>query len=404
MKKILSVLLAICMVSVSLFALASCNANTTKEYKVGVIREDDSSGEAIAWQNYLVEVGKDLGLTFDFTTTDSSTAEVSAINTYASKGFKAILLFSDDDIIASVTAANKNKMYTVIPTGNVSDEQRTELNKLPYYLGSVSPTDETDYQAGYDMAKYFVETLGKTDFTIFGGATCYAVSMHVQRLVGILAYLCEDPSTNYDGATQSGELTGKVIGKGVDPTKFTSEKYKIHGYMDGFAFDDAFSTKLQQSMVSGGLSILSVGAGDAVTGIAFGIASAVPSIDATQLKTAGVDAITDAYAQFFNLGYTYDCGKYASAMGPGLVLLMAALNGKQITDSEGLAPRAGMSYWVATSLDELNTMLALDNATDGYCYNANVIKHYADSSYSEFMSLCNADFTQAKSINASYGK
>lgn len=404
MKKVLSIILALAMVTASLFALASCNSDTTKEYKVGVLREDDTSGEAIAWENYLKTVGKELGLTFDFVTTDSSTAEVNAINTYAAKGYKAILLFSDDDVIASVTAANKNKMYLVIPTGNINDEQRAQLNKLEYYLGSVSPTDDTDYEAGYAMAKYFVEDLNRDVFTIFGGATCYAVSMHVQRLVGILAYLCEDAGTSYDGVKTRGELVGKVAGQGVDPAKFTSSKYQITGYMDGFAFDDAFSTKLQQSMIAGGVSILSVGAGDAVTGIAFGIANAVPAIDASQVKTAGVDAITEAYAEFFHIGYTYDCGKYASAMGPGLVLLMAALNGNKITDESGAAPRAGMSYWVATSLDGLNTMLKSDNATDGYCYNANVIKYFAGRNYADFVKLCNADFETAKQINVDFGK
>lgn len=406
MKKILAVILAVAMVAAALFAFAACDGTgtTSKEYKVGVLREDDTSGEAIAWQGYLTAVGKELGLTFEFVTTDSSTSEVNAINTFAAKGFKAILLFSDDDVIASVTAANKNKMYLVIPTGNVNDEQREQLNKLEYYLGSVSPTDDTDYQAGYDMAKYFVNDLGKSVFTLFGGATCYAVSMHVQRLAGILAYLCEDEGTSYDGAKTRDELVGKVAGLGVDPAKFVSTKYTITGYMDGFAFDDAFSTKLQQSMIAGGTSILSVGAGDAVAGIAYGIANAVASIDASEVKSAGVDAITSAYADCFNIGYTYDCGKYASAMAPGLVLLTAALNGNKIVDETGAAPRAGMSYWVATSLDELNTMLAADNETDGYCYNGKVVEYYAGKGYTEFLELCNADFEAAKTINANYGK
>ena len=190
MKKLISLFVAIACLLSCTFALSACSdGNANKSYKIGVLREDDSSGEAAAWEEYLESVGKSMNITFDFTTTSSSESEVSAINTYASKGYDGILLFSDDDVIASVNAAAGKKMYVVLPTGHPTDEQYNQLKDIPYYLGSVAPVDDTEYQAGYDMAKFFVETKGQKNFTIFGGATCYAVSMHVQRLAGILAYL-----------------------------------------------------------------------------------------------------------------------------------------------------------------------------------------------------------------------
>ena len=85
-------------------AAAGCKKGTS-DLKIGVLWEDDTSGESAAWAKYLRSLAKEYGFTVDFTTTNSSSSEVSAINTYASKGYRAILLLSDDDIVTSVTAA-----------------------------------------------------------------------------------------------------------------------------------------------------------------------------------------------------------------------------------------------------------------------------------------------------------
>ena len=385
--------------------LASCNNGGQKSaVKVGVIMEDDSSGEFLAWKAYLNKVGQDLGYSFEFTKTDSSTAEVNAINTFASKGYKGVMILSDDDIVASTKAADKNQIWSVIPTGNILDDQYAELSKLNYYAGSVAPNEESDYKAGYDMAKYFVETLQRDTFTMFGGASHWGVSMHFERLAGMITYLCEDAGTNYDGVKTHGELVGKIAGKGIDPTKFASEKYEITGYMQGFDFDEAFSTTLTNSMIAGGTAILSVGASDAVTGIAYGIAQGVQSIDASTLKVGGVDAITDSYLPYFDMGYTYDCGKYASAMGPGLVLLKNAIDGHAIKDENGKAPRVNLNYWVATSKEQMTEILGVDKEANGFCYNAKVISHYDNAKYADFVTFCGSSYAEAKAINEKYGK
>ena len=403
MQKIICAVLA----AVMLFGLAACGSNSTsdsgelKALKVGILREDDTSGEALAWESYLKKIGKELNITFDFVTTDSSTAEVNAINTYASKGFNAIFSYSDDDVLAQVQTAQSNKMYIAIPTGQPSDEIYQQIKNLEYYLGNTAPNDDIEYEAGYQMAKFFVEQKGQNSFTIFGGATCWAVSMHVQRLAGMLAYMCEDSGTDYDGAKDRGALVGKVAGQGVDPSKFHSEKYKITGYMDGFEFDDAFSTKLTNSLTAGGTCVLSVGATDAVTGIGFGITQAT---GVKNFMTGGIDAITSSYGEFFNIGYTYDCGKYASAVAPAIILLENAVNGNKIANSDGTAPMIAMNYWVADSLEKFNEILTVDAAENGYCYNANVIKHYIGASLDDIIELCASDYSASKAINEKYGK
>ena len=401
-KKIIAVILsAVCLASFGV-VLTSCGRNKSS-VKVGVIREDDSSGEASEWEAYLSGVGKEMNVTFDFTTTSSSSAETSAIRTYASKGYQAVLLFSDDDRVSAVNEAAANKIYVAIPTGHPTEEQYEQIKNNPYYLGSVAPVNDTEFQAGYDMAKFFVEQKNQKKFTIFGGATLYGAEMHVHRLAGMLVYLCETAGTHYDGATTREALIGKLAGKSLDPSKFVSGTYKITGYMDGFAFDNAFSTKLTRSLEAGGTCILSVGAGDTVAKIAYGISQASGG-KITNVLSGGVDAITSDYADCFDLGYSYDCGKFASAMGPGIILVQSALDGKKIVDEEGFAPRAGMNYWVATSKEELNAMLASDNAETGFCYNANVLNHYIGNTYAEFLTICGADYHAAVAIHDEYNR
>lgn len=396
-RRTLSFLLAALTLLTAIPLFAACKKSVS-DLKIGILREDDTSGEASAWERYLRSLASDYGFTVDFTTTNSSSAEVSAINTYASKGYRAILLFSDDDIVASVTAAAAKKMYVVCPTGHPTDAQIEQLRGNEYYLGSVAPTADNEFRAGYDMAQYFVTQKGQDRFTIFGGATAYGSEMHIQRLSGILAYLCEDAGTSYQGVKGRTELAAKVAGVGVDPSKFVSDRYRITGYMDGFAFDDAFSTKLTNSLEQGGTCVLSVGAGDTVSKIAYGITSSSSKLSGCLV--GGVDAITESYAACFDLGYAYDCGKFASAMAPGIILILAAVNGDKILDENGYAPKLGMNYWIATSKQQLNDMLASDNEKAGYCYNRAVIDHYvAEASYAELAVLCSADYAASVAIH-----
>lgn len=394
----LCAVLLLCM----LLPVTGCKKGAS-DLKIGVLWEDDTSGESAAWAKYLRALAKEYGFTIDFTTTNSSSSEVSAINTYASKGYDAILLLSDDDIVTSVNAAAAKRMLIVCPTGHPTDAQLEEIRGNEYFLGSVAPTYDGEYTAGYNMARYFVEEKQQTAFTVFGGATLYGSQMHIQRLAGILAYLCEDSGTSYDGARTREALIAKVAGTSLDPSKFVSSKYRITGYMDGFGFDDAFSTKLTNSLEKGGTCILTVGAGEVVTKIAYGITSANSKLGTCTV--GGVDAITADYAACFDLGYAYDCGKFASAMGPAIVMILCAKDGKRIQDADGYAPRLGLSYWVATGKTALEEMLKRDNADDGYCYNKAVLDHYIEAaSYDELAALCTADYAGAVAIHGTYNQ
>ena len=53
MKKLISMFVAIACLLSCTFAMSACSDNNAnKSYKIGVLREDDSSGEAAAWEEY----------------------------------------------------------------------------------------------------------------------------------------------------------------------------------------------------------------------------------------------------------------------------------------------------------------------------------------------------------------
>ena len=49
-------------------------------------------------------------------------------------------------------------------------------------------------------------------------------------------------------------------------------------------------------------------------------------------------------------------------------------------------------------------MLASDNAETGYCYNKNVLDHFINNTYDEFLKLCGADYEGAVAIHEAYNK
>ncbi|MGN1095401.1 MAG: hypothetical protein ACI4QR_03330, partial [Eubacteriales bacterium] len=329
-KKIFSFLLAAVFLLLTLVFPISCTGKRIGGIKVGVLRKDDVSGEATAWEEYLSYIGGEFDIKFDFTTTDSSPSEISAIKRYSAKGYDAIFLLSDDGIVPAVNAAAKEKMYIVCPVGHPSSEEYREIFKNNYYLGSVAPSEETEYEAGYDMAKYFAEEKGKTSFTVFGGAAGLGASIHIQRLAGIITYLCEDGG-DYDSKRKCEDIAAKISSEGFDIGKFHSEKYKITGYIDGFEFDEAFDASLTKSLEDGGECILCVGGGDSITRLANSIVSSHET--SLTFISGGIDAIAKDYLPCFETGYSFDRGKYASAMAPAVILLLSALNGSKLQNA-----------------------------------------------------------------------
>ena len=92
LKRIISSAVASMFIVFNMCFLCGCGKRSIGPVNIGVVRNDGVSDEALSWERYLVKMGNELDMKFDFTTVKSVEDEVEAINTYAEKGYDAIFL------------------------------------------------------------------------------------------------------------------------------------------------------------------------------------------------------------------------------------------------------------------------------------------------------------------------
>lgn len=400
LKRIISSAVAFMFIVFNMCFLCGCGKRSIGTVNIGVVRNDGVSDEALSWERYLVKMGNELDLKFDFTTVKSGEDEVEAINTYAEKGYDAIFLLSYNNIVDAVKAAENKKMYTVLFGAHPQKDEYEKIKNLDYYLGSVSPDDDTEYEAGYNMAKYFSDIKNAEEFTIYGGEIQRGNSVHLSRLSGMISYLCEDQTTSYDGVSKRADIAEK-ISTGFDISKFKSEKYKIAEYFDSSDTDE-IDNKLIKGMNDGGIFILSVCSGKELTKKAEKIKKSSDGIDF--FNVGGFEAVVSDTETLFGAGYSYNVGTYPSMLAPAIILTLSALGGSKISSPDANAPYININYRTSENKEDFLKILLSDNEEDGYLYDEDVIEHFAGNNYSEFIVLCEADFKKATAIKEYFDK
>lgn len=400
LKRIISSAVVFVFIVFNMSFLFGCGKKDMGTVNIGVVRNDGASDEAISRERYLIKMGEELDIKFDFTTVKSGEDEVEAINTYAEKGYDAIFLLSYNNIVDAVKAAENKKMYTVLFGGQPKKDEYEKIKNLDYYLGSVSPDDDTEYEAGYNMAKYFSDIKNAESFTIYGGDISKGNFVHLCRLSGMISYLCEDQTTSYDGVSKRADIAEK-ISAGFDISKFKSEKYKIAEYFDS-SDTEKIDSKLIKGMRDGGIFILSVCSGKELTKKAEKIKKSSEGIDF--FNVGGFEAIVSDTAPLFDAGYSYNMGTYPSMLAPAIILTLSAISGSKISSPDANAPNVNINYRTSESKDEFLKILLSDNEKDGYLYDEDVIEHFSGNNYSEFVVLCEADLKKATAIKEYFDK
>ena len=167
----------------------------SKEYKIGFLRNDTTSDEALAYEQYLKELAGIMGFSIAISdsTDGNATNEANQIATWASAGFDAVISMSNGSVYDEAAACESSGMklifYTVYPTGD--DEE--DLAYIDDYIGAVGPSKYNEAEAGYRLAKYFIEQ-GYTDFAVFGGSIMYGAEPHAYRVGGMFEAMIEAES------------------------------------------------------------------------------------------------------------------------------------------------------------------------------------------------------------------
>ena len=175
----------------------------SKEWKIGLLQNDTTSDEALAYQAYLSEMAKDMGfsITFSDSTEGNATNEVNQIQTWASAGFDAIIAMTSGSIYDMASTCQDNGMTFIGYAAHPVQSDLEDLRTLDNYIGAVGPTKYNEAEAGYRMAKYYIDN-GYTDFAIFGGSIKFGAEQHAYRVGGMMAAMIEKetgiPNTDFN--------------------------------------------------------------------------------------------------------------------------------------------------------------------------------------------------------------
>ena len=359
----------------TLAVCVGCSKETEETVKIGVLIADDTGSEALAFRAYYEDyIAKNYNVEFVYSAKcEDAASEKSAMDSFAANNCKAIISFSSSDRPAQIEFCETNHIYYAVATGTLTDEQYETYKNYTYYVGAIGPDNMTEYQAGYDMAKYYLDN-GITSFAMFGGATPYYTEMHIYRAAGMLAAMAEKGGSSYKGANGLA-IVGQIYADSCTIEPCTMGTITLTAYVGGYNFDDAWFGALAAAANSGAEVCLAVGSGE--TAFAGNVSGSVTYGD--------IDAYTTANQANFTAGkLSYMAGKFASSIGPIFIATLSAVQGNPIRTSEGYALALSQGYWVATDSATFDKYLASSSSTEAPAYTKAILDKYIGASYADF--------------------
>jgi hypothetical protein len=360
---------------------ADTPAPPTEKVKIGVLVNDATGTEALAFKAYYEEYCADkFFVEFVYSPQcDTGEAEISAIETFKTQGCKAVLSLASNDRAGQIEACETAQMYYTVVTGQLdavmgTDGQQVDLYDIykdyEYYLGAIGPDSDTEFEAGYAMAKDLIDQGCKT-FAVWGGATAYFMDLHLMRVVGFVQAMIDASGADFNGAKDKDSVKGAIQGAmGSGGTALTPGtkigEFEIVGYFDQWDMEN-FSTNVATMMDKNPDAVLTVDIGTIDLFIAYN------AQNGTNIKLATFGSFCDSAKTYFE-GDTpsvqYMQGKFPSSIGANLVIALNAVNGTVWRGADGHAMKLAQGYWGAKTAADCVTYIDADNVADpAYTYN-----------------------------------
>ena len=386
LKKFMVLVLTVLMVA----GLAGCSNNsgndqnndpTAETVKIGVLVSDVTSAEALAFRSYYENYIQSV-YNVEFMYSDEladAAAEQSAIDNFIANNCKAIISFASSDRPAQIEKCEAEGVYYAVATGVLTDEQYEQFKSYEHYVGAIGPDLATEYQAGYDMAKYFLDN-GYTKFGMFTGASVYFTEMHIYRAAGMLAAMCDAGGGNYKGQTGMG-IVGQIFQDGGNIDTGAIGTVELNGVVSGYDFDDAWFGKLAAVANDENVeALLAVGSGQ-VTFAGF----------KPEGKVLGdIDCYTADSVGLMEAGtLNYLAGKFSASIGPIFAATLSAVYGQPIRDN-GNALALSQGYWVATTAEDAKKYFEVDSSTENPAYTKEKLDTLIGASYEDFAKFVSA--------------
>lgn len=328
-------------------AVASeASADQGETRKIGVLVADVSGEEALGFRNYYEKyIQNNYNVTFDYTDALASAEdEKAAIEKFASKGYDAVISLSSSDRAQQIETCEEYGIYYAVASGVLDESQYETYKTYEYFVGQVGPSNETEFEAGKEMGKYFKDK-GVKSVAIYGAFI--PNPMHVYRAAGVIAGLGD----TYGGTDDMNGMIGQIFqDQGVDLTKVSGD-VEVVAYLQGYG--DTTTDELNAAIQKAPEAFISVGM--ATTFFA-------QTLSQENIPFSDIDSFTAMNSESMKNGsLEYLAGKYSSSIGPVFALVMDAIDGNVIRDPEGNAVSFTQGYLVATDAESFEKYYVNDN-------------------------------------------
>jgi hypothetical protein len=388
-KRILSLVLALVLIAASVGIFASCGKKKVSA-KIGVIRGDASSEEAMAWEQYLKDLSDEMGVQISFSTAiESADQELTTLQDYASRGYNGIIAMTSYNTVNMINKCEEYGMYLVFAAAHPDfEDSETALSKdpsilitdytnYPHYVGATGPSNYSEVEAGYQMGQAAVAK-GYTKYSVFTGAAAYGQPMHALRVAGFFIALHDDDSTvTYNGIACTKDnwrtLTAAIQSDlGVNLSSFSSTKYSILAQAGGYSFlagDTTAADSIKNlSAVNGVEAVFCAGSADSVSGFAPSGATCV---------YIGDDSLGSTFEGLFTSGkLVFDVAKYNSYVGPAFAMLLKSIYNDSAVRVNGKPVSIEQGSLQITAASDYTTINQVENKNGGYFFSSEFLSAY----------------------------
>jgi len=353
----------------------------TTMHKLGVIVYNTGDEEVLGFREYLIGYIQSNFEMVEFLYSDSiqtEEQELEFIRQACSQGVEGFMSFLTLDLQAEVALCEENQAYYLLASGTVSDEDFDAVADNPWFLGMFGPGQPFEFQAGADMARYFLrEETGNRYFILSGGAAA-GNEMHYQRTLGILDTLSAAYGASFPQSRT--ELAGTA-----EPITLETEKLTVT-ICPGYVSRDSYFSIAKETYTAGEY--------DAVLSV-LPPADMVSVIGQTPLGV--VDSYNTRNLQLSTEGVLkFIVGKYSSMIGPSFALMLNAVTGhaSEFRD-RGRAIQVTQGFWSSDSPEDYLEKYGLSASAAMNAYNfddlSRVICIYnPDANLSELVALAEA--------------
>ncbi len=364
MKKLLS----LCLILALCLCLAACtrsqeNPGTpvkpvptdTTLHKIGVIVYNTGDEEVIGFREYLqgyIETNFPMVKFLYSDSIQNEEQELDFIQSACDQGVEGFMSFLSRDLQAEVALCEKNRAYYLLASGTVSEEKFDAVAENPWFLGMFGPGQPFEFQAGADMARYFLrEKTGNRWFILSGGAAL-GNEMHYQRTLGILDALSVAYGVNFPQSRQE-------LAKTEEPLTLELEKLTVT-ICPGYVSRENVLVSAKETFAAADYdAVLAVlppaGLADVIGKTPLGVVDSYNTRN-LQLSTEGV-------LQFV-------VGKYSSMIGPSFALMLNAVSGYADRFREkGRAIQVTQGFWTSDGPEDYLEKYALSASAAMNAYN-----------------------------------